>query len=914
MDPHLSGRLPHRQLRAHAFGHGVCERCRYWIETWAAGGIEAQRRAAWRNLVAAHGSGRAAWIIQKAKPAGSGPPKDRPEDVLLIITADAPQSPKVQEALGEYWKAVWLADGDKTKIDAAASTLAGTSGIAAPESLISQFAPANLATRPAPPHSKGEVRVDVAWLILQSPDSLKARSWSEPPSAQLMPDCFVVLGYQNGTLVFEAQGRPIPSPLIAGPDPSAPEADQMQFGTDGHLNVPEDMAWMTDFESAIEAGMGIKVPLDGERVDLSRPIDRVIALGLRLADDAESGSAHLEQLITNHRYARPGLAFVPQGTPTNNTDSDSAGFSRTDDADASYDALFDPKAEITPSSNWWRRQDGEWLADALGIDWHTLNRVPQSSNADFSEARAMNRALWPATLGYTMETMLNPIFDLSTIETTRWFYTHYVTGRGFLPCLRVGNQPYGVLPISALSRWTWPSAEAGASDGLLGYLRGLHSTLAAMRADWAVWAQASARIGKAGDAHQVLLDVLGVNATSVEYYQRYAESFDHLFNLAKFEGIAGQMLAATGLSLQQQAMLFLRRLGYTGAAEPDALQRFFFDAAQRLNGPLIDDRPLSERDPIRAYTDDGHNYIEWLINTARSSFDDLRLERGFSENKAPLALLYTMLRHALQLGYWDSALKLHQAAGLLSEEADLRARREPVAIHLTQASGASESRLAPLYNTDARITGANDVTVAQHITQSIAGEPTVQALNGQLSALTMLKGLPTARLERCLAEHIDTASYRLDAWLLGLVNFQLMSLRYGAPTSSPGSGTLSSVGGRSASSSKTQLPGDERRAAKRGIYLGAYGILENLQRAKAPLKQAELAELVAEEIFRHAALAERSIQWRLHLRAIAEPGDDGSDLAGGLPIQCVGAGAGCAGRQPLIAARAGRTRNDRRHP
>ncbi len=50
-------------------------------------------------------------------------------------------------------------------------------------------------------------------------------------------------------------------------------------------------------------------------------------------------------------------------------------------------------------------------------------------------------------------------------------------------------------------------------------------------------------------------------------------------------------------------------------------------------------------------------------------------------------------------------------------------------------------------------------------------------LREQLEALEALTQLPTARLERVLAEHLDLCAYRLDAWMLGLVDLQLGEMR-----------------------------------------------------------------------------------------------------------------------------------------
>jgi hypothetical protein len=809
---------------------------RFWIAAWAAGGIESQRRAAWRDLVAAHGTGRAAWIVKQHAPQGPEPVKAGESDVLLVIPTEELPPQAQQDALATYWKAVWRADGARGATDQAAAAVAQSLGISPADAstLIARDRPANLTTRPVPPRPISEVVVEVAWLALPAAQDLKTRSWTTPAQVHVLPDCFVVLGYQDDKVVFEAQGAPIPSPLVAGPDPSAPPDEQLKHGPDGELSVPDAMRWMVDFDRAVQVGMGIKVPLDAARVDFSRPITRVIAIGLRLSDDADAGRARLEALLRSHRYGQAGFALVPQGTPTSNTEGDDAGYRRDEDTEAAYDALFGATNRLTSSPDWWQRQDGQWLADALGVDLQLFDGVLNASERDFAEARAMNRALWPATLGYTLETMLHPVLGATQVDATRWFYTHFVAGRGFLPCLRIGDQPYGVLPVGALAQWAHATGEPiplvgglQAPDAFSSYLPGLQNVLATMRADWATLARAVSFVGKPGDAHQLLLDVIGLHPASVEFHQRYAESLHHIFNRAKYQSLGAQLLESIQVrGLQDPALELLRRLGYQGAVEPDALQRFFFTRAQRLNGPVIDDRPLSESDPIRAYTADDRNYIEWLADSARQSFEDLRLERGFRDDRAPDALLYLMLRHALLLGYWDGGLRLHLARGAMEPATVSLARREPAAIHVAQGHGVSESRFVPLYSKDERVTGDPNVTVAERVGQLIGADRAASALADQLSALDLLKRTPTARLERCLAEHVDTASYRLDAWLLGLVHLKLAAMRYRDRRDDTGAG------------------GEATVEMRRGIHLGAYGWLEDLQR-KAPLPPVQLSEDLA---------------------------------------------------------------------
>jgi len=800
---------------------------RYWTEWWESGGDEAQRRTAWRNLVASHGPGRATWITRTYAPVNTGdePTKVRPQDIVLVILSAPPATQAERDAQAVYWTAVWRAASNTAQLNAALTTLNGLG-------FVPGASPKNFEIKPSPPDTRAAVTVTVAWLQLPDPTaiSVKSRSWTTVPTARALPDAFVVIGYQNGRVVFEAQGKPVPARLVAGPDPSATPAEQIQHDADGELVIPEAMRWMVDFDAAIDVGLGLKIPLDPERVDLNAPIDRVLALGVRLSEDEDEGRKTLEELLTHHRFGRSGFAFVPQGSPTNNTESEGTAYSRAEDADAAYEAnkaaaATVPPAVPPPAADWWNRSDGRWFADLLGIDDTVLSGVPHASRKDFTESRALNRALWPATFGYAMETMLHPVFTAEQIESTRWFFSRFVTGRGLLPVLRIDDQPYGVLPISAIARVKWPKTlrPEGLStleppENLAPFIAGLASVLATMRADWATFSQSVARIGQSGDPHQMLLDIVGLHPASVELHQRYAEGLEHLFNKVKFQGIAGLIAEHIRVgTLTAEAMQLLRRLGYMGEAKPDALEKFFFSKSQRLNGAVIDDRPLSETAPVRGYTEDDRNYLAWLLDTAQTSFEDLRLERGFKNDAAPNALLYVMLRHAIMLGYWDTSLKLFEAAGAIEPAALANARRESAFVHVAAGDGESESRFKYLYSTDARVSTEPGVLVADHIRASI-GQARAADLTDQLDALALLIKTPTARLERCLAEHIDVASYRLDAWLLGLVHYQLAWMRYGLGP---------------------HEPPREPHEPRRGVFLGAYGVLENLRRKPAALPKFE---------------------------------------------------------------------------
>src|SRR4030095_5564583 len=69
------------------------------------------------------------------------------------------------------------------------------------------------------------------------------------------------------------------------------------------------------------------------------------------------------------------------------------------------------------------------------------------------EAVLMNNALFHGTIGNYMEDGLDTLFTLDNVKHTKAFFTQFVTARGFLPSIRVGTQPYGVMPTSAFSKF-----------------------------------------------------------------------------------------------------------------------------------------------------------------------------------------------------------------------------------------------------------------------------------------------------------------------------------------------------------------------------------------------------------------------------------------------------------------------------
>ncbi len=149
---------------------------------------------------------------------------------------------------------------------------------------------------------------------------------------------------------------------------------------------------------------------------------------------------------------------------------------------------------------------------------------------------------------------------------------------------------------------------------------------------------------------------MGLHSGSVEWSQRYAESLETVFNRLNLRGLGG-FFQALVLALKRTAAIErLDELGGDPGEVASVLDMLFSGRHQELRGGVVDDHPLSERDPLRAQTTADTNCLRWLIGASGVSLEALYAQDGFVNDDPPHALLYLMLRHALQLGYHETGV------------------------------------------------------------------------------------------------------------------------------------------------------------------------------------------------------------------------------------------------------------------
>jgi hypothetical protein len=660
-------------------------------------------------------------------------------------------------------------------------------------------------------------------------ETLKAESWSQAPSSRVLPDCFVVMGFFQGKEVFRKAGSPIPDPLIVGPDPQAVEVDFRQ--EDGKLLVGEDIAWIYDFKKAVQVGMGVQIEL--EPPFDSQGLSRLLVLGLRLSADEKESQTLVEELFEGHSYSPDGLSLVPQGTPTNNTERQGSGFSSVDPgAETSFAVetggpLFEPVDDPT------EKRDGQWLVEALGIRHRPFQRIQHAGRGDIREAYLMNTALWSGTLGYYLEEMLD--VSLQTIGQVRSFFSDYVTGRGLLPAIRVGSQPYGILLASDFSRWKWSPELDGAQlpilEDLYGLMRMLDKTMSALIPE-------AAHVGAPGDPFQNLLDTLGLQAASVEFYRRHAVGLEYLWNYEGFTpgAFQGQMMIEV---LRELARSSLNELGIDPSRPPSIFSLSFFLRQDQIRDPLVDDLPedevekLSETRKLRAAyaapdpqnpgASIAANYIGWLAFSPYQVLKNQRFENLSGETQPiPRPLLYRMLRAGLLQAIHDATLRLYIRSRLLPRgvrrEVELNNIQEGRTVTRWEFMDADISQVLP------NVSGKSESIAEFLLSEEGLALPDAEDLRAVVESLRALADLSTAQLERIFVEHVDLCSYRLDAWQTGCFNRRLLQQRKIAAFDE-------------VKSSNSHPPESEGAFDKRvlGLYLGAFGWLEDVRPAPEPL-------------------------------------------------------------------------------
>jgi hypothetical protein len=372
-----------------------------------------------------------------------------------------------------YWRAVWGAGSNRARLDAAWTALLG------------QLKPARAAWAvrallPNVPRPAGETPVDQEQPEppLATPNS-RPGTFNRAARTTLLPERWRIVGLTNeGDEIFYAEGLPIPDSLdvsfaprkAAGGKNGSPKPD---------LPFHEGSLWLVDLDKAIAAGMAVRIPLAG---DLH--IGQLFVLGTSAKTSPDETAARLESALIAHQYTN-GLAFLPPGAPTNNTTATRSDWQSAPPIPSPAD-LDLARADYQPRS----RQNAAMAAAAFGVDGTEVLSIAPNGLADQqTDIGAIQDFLWPALGGKALSWIYSTWdvppgaapakgswtkhIDFPFVTALRAHAAGWVRSRGTLPVMRVGNQPYGLLPALSLDDWTLPAGDPLAP--LLAWLRVLRS-------------------------------------------------------------------------------------------------------------------------------------------------------------------------------------------------------------------------------------------------------------------------------------------------------------------------------------------------------------------------------------------------------------------------------------------------------
>jgi hypothetical protein len=716
-----------------------------------------------------------------------------------------------------YWDAVWRAGNPPASLDAVKAPWRGlASRYGAPRDawIARTMTPSNLAQQPAAPTPAG---TDPNPKPVYPQPPTRPSSWNKPAIADALPDAWTVVAV-SGAQTFQFRGGPITPGLAVG---MTPGAGALPPGSP----VDAAMQWLVDFDIAVKAGMALKLPLTAQQ--RASGFDRILVYGLR--SQGAAGSDAFSSLLDAHHYT-DGFSLVAQGAPTNNTPDADSAYSRKD-IDHEISFAVERRDPLNKDAS----ADGNALANLIGIDPARLAHVGLADGTDERNGRDMLTALWPSTLGYFLSQMMADVFTPAQIETARQYMIANAIPRGPVPAFRVGRTPYGILPVTSLRRY--PKEQTF----LAGWVEpALVNFLLRVWPNWLASSTGAPHMQKTGDPDAELVQILGMDASSMTFRGREVLGDEFIWNYITFLGIQFPVINRWWFAHLVRGRQLLDSFQYN-QWDPRVIHLGLAESSFPVPFPTVQTGPLSETDPLKADADLGGgkkgNYIQWL---RQASLSDIQAENY--PGPKPTSLLYKILRQSVLLDYAKLAIFAEVSASRLQIS---QVREQEIIGVQPQGQAQSQAQQLPkvsVWEVLARPSIPNaQLSWANYLVNL---DPPPQSPFAQLAelrgCLDRLAALSTAELDRLLTETLDACSHRLDVWVTAVATSIL----------------------------------NRKRAAKiNGVHLGGFGWVEEVRpAAQRPTVQGAELEAVRLLDNRRATVLKRQVNLPAPLQPLQDNG------------------------------------------
>ncbi len=620
----------------------------------------------------------------------------------------------------------------------------------------------------------------------ESPEVVDSAS-AKIPCLFLLPERFIFLIYQGHQLAYAKSGNDVNGRLTLLPKPTHDVATTPP--PNGIFD--DDSLWVSDFDSARTKGLAVRIPLLGPHRGAAVTFSEIVVVGLRKGG-TEADTSAIEDFLMRHRHTG-GVELLPYGTPTNNTGQVASGHSESDEQLlASYDVeVSSPLAAV--STERWKDSAAGRFARAVGLaDFPaSLLHVKGADLFPNDGFRELLRATWGATGDYFLKLLMGPQAPTATREMLLQHVADYLRPSGTLATLRVGNLPYGVLPVTRIapasatdaSGWKPEQNDRRADaygNSWVAFDVGLHHALSALLPLWLERARDSSVVPRAstsGDPDEELLRILGMGPRSVSYrvrpviHQTLIGFLMLLFRTRYFgagSGFDGLTDVDGGVAAWQQEWQVLRTAtiallqamtGMTAVPNSPLLRSFAWGNGASLYMPFV-------RNPDSTVTDYPEHYLHWLVQNPTNPAADYSA-----------TLLYDVLRRSLLMNPWQPSVG--SALQLLTELDDY-----PIVSFFNNS--VTRDKLQSLAIQDLP-TGDALTGLINRLNDRSSG-PYVNAAtiksNRFAAAPDLFDHIATAlrlgfeeRLDAGFRDLIDALTYRLDAWYSTLASRRLDVMR-----------------------------------------------------------------------------------------------------------------------------------------
>lgn len=624
-------------------------------------------------------------------------------------------------------------------------------------------------------------------------------SWTATPKLRSLPDRFLVWAYRfDGSANYFALSNPVKqeNTVIASHDAAA----------EGLFDDKSE--WMVDFSRAKTDGFAVEI--DVTNSDIALGFDRVIATGVRWSN-ADDGRKEIEQLFQHHRYTS-GLAFLEPGTPTNNTEQAPSAFSSKEDHEASYAVEIEGPENWNPGTSSMPRANAYRLSRALGIFPDALRYVDGAGKIGESFAREMNTVTWPVIGDYYLRRLLPGVLDENQLANMAEHFRDFVRGAGPLPSLRIGKQPYGILPVTRIlpnigsfQGWTPWSGDDGAK---VPFDLGLHRIVTQFFKQWQALAQNTDSVPRVGrdneDPDSTLLRILAMEPHCITYRARpfVSEAFiswlmvvlrNHAFGPDTISGQDAHSPIECMLEWSESWKEVQERI-VTLLCEISGIE-----AAAFKNQPLVDSFAWFDGsdEPI-PFTRDAENadlhpsiYLQELSTKGKTSADTLLAQ--VAELAIKLAPTPAARRDIIRslgnlstssiLDFFNHVTEARQIVQRIKDDPAVHPERRGYGVRLSLAERILRER-----------DHLGGFTSVQQI-DAITGVGT-DTMHDIVHSFQDFKELPD--IDRLFRESLDLTTHRVDAWVTSFATKRLLGIR-------------------------------ATQAGETGIHIGSFGYVEDLK-------------------------------------------------------------------------------------